>query len=81
MKRLFSVLLTSSIIAITGCNVKTDRPDRHLSTRIVGVAEGCTIYYIEDIRGYLAKCETSNSFESAQDKSPVHIIADEDYTK
>lgn len=69
------MLIAVSVVSIAGCTYKEDSPDNQLSSRLIGKAQGCEIYYIDRISGYLAKCEGSSAVKYPVGKSQVSTIS------
>lgn len=78
MKKVLSAVLVVSLMSIIGCQRKDTNENTILGTRLVGTAEGCKIYYIDSISGYLAKCEGSSSMKTPVGKSQAHVMVEEE---
>lgn len=68
------MLMAVSVVFIAGCTFKEDSPDNQLSSTLIGKAQGCEIYYIDKISGYLAKCEVSSAVKYPVGKNQVSTI-------
>lgn len=77
MKKLLSAVLVVSLMSLVGCQRKDTNENTILGTRLVGTAEGCKIYYIDSLGGYLAKCGNSNAMKTPIGKSQAHIMVEE----
>lgn len=82
MKKLFGLLAVISVVSLSGCYLPEDPAHRQLDSKLVGTAEGCKIYRIDTISGYLAKCGDSDSFKNEVGKIHVStVVSHEDGTK